>query len=125
MKEKLTFIFFTLYSFFSFSQVALNFPTDYANFLGVEQIYLEWIEDTDLSGGNVSYDLYFGTNSNPILYYSDLTPNTNGEIDTDTYIYQGAIMDGANSIPTSIFFKQITLNYETTYYWKVVAKNTK
>lgn len=125
MKEKLALVLLTLYTVFSFSQVELYSPPNGTNFLSVDSVYFEWFEDINVSGGIVSYDLYFGTETDPPLYYSDLIPSTNAEIATNTYIFQGTVSDGTGTTrSTGIFLQSVTLNHETTYYWKVVAKNT-
>jgi|GEM_PF-6571428 len=60
-------------------------------------VTLKW-ESTDPDGDKVTFDLYFGTNSNPPLVKSNI--------------------DVSNYTPGQ-------LNYNTTYYWKVVAKDNK
>ena len=56
---------------------------------------LTWASVTDPCGGSVSYDVYFGTSTNPPLAASDVS---------------------TNSYPAS------GLSYSTTYHWKVLAK---
>jgi outer membrane protein assembly factor BamB len=58
---------------------------------------LSW-EASDPDGDTVTFDIYFGTNSNPSLVESDLSTNT---------------------------YNPGTLNSKVTYYWKVVAKDGK
>jgi hypothetical protein len=58
---------------------------------------LSWTA-SDPDGDKVVYDIYFGTNSNPPLIKSNYETNT---------------------------FTPGKLNYKTTYYWKIVAKDNK
>jgi len=60
-------------------------------------IDLSW-QCNDLDGDALTYDIYFGTNSNPPLVKSDHTSNT---------------------------YDPGQLQYNTTYYWKIVAKDGK
>ena len=58
---------------------------------------LSW-ETSDPDGDSLTYDIYFGSDSNPPLVESDLSTNT---------------------------YNPGKLNSKTTYYWKVVAKDGK
>ena len=60
--------------------------------------YLSWGQSSDPDGDTVRYDVYFGTNSNPTV-----------------------------KIASNILANQVnidTLNYDTRYYWKVVATDS-
>jgi len=70
------------------------YPTDGQNNLDLD-ITLDW-DCSDPDGDSLTYDVYFGTSSNPNLIASDIQ-NSNYEIET--------------------------LDYETTYYWKIVARD--
>ena len=69
-------------------------PSNDTQGIGINPI-LSW-ECSDPDGDDITYDIYFGTSSNPPLIESDLT--------TNTYILG-------------------TLESDTTYYWKIVAKD--
>lgn len=64
----------------------------------VRGIVLIWTPSTDPDGDPIYYDLYFGTSSNPSLFAGHLY--------------------GTN-------YNLPKLNYNTTYYWKVVARDGK
>ncbi|MBT8327467.1 MAG: hypothetical protein KJP21_07070, partial [Bacteroidia bacterium] len=61
---------------------------------------LSWEKATDPNNIPVIYDVYFGKNANP------------------TSLYQQYVIGTSITIPTD-------LDFETTYFWKVVAKNIK
>ncbi len=61
-------------------------------------IILTWLESTDSDGDNVTYDLYFDTQSPPVLYAGNLTEELYALENLDT---------------------------SETYYWQVIAKDTK
>jgi len=64
----------------------------------VRGVILNWTGSEDSDGDSVYYDLYFGTNPNPPLL-------------------AGHLYGTSYSLPR--------LNYNTTYYWKVVARDGK
>lgn len=69
-------------------------PADGAINIGVNRI-LSW-ECSDPNGTNLTYDVYFGLSADPPLVHSDLTANT---------------------------YNPGGLEYDSTYYWKVVASD--
>ena len=70
-------------------------PGDGASSQGVNA-NLSWAASSDFNGDSVTYDVYFGTNSSPSLVSSDQTDTT---------------------------YDPGTLNYDTHYYWKIVAED--
>lgn len=69
-------------------------PYDGEDDVQVEQD-LDW-DCSDPDGDPLTYDVYFGTSSNPPLIATDITDST---------------------------YNQGTMSYGTTYYWKIVAKD--
>ncbi len=77
------------------------YPLDGATDISIDGV-LAWIGGDQDSGDTVEYDVYFGTSPSPP--YFDTTP-----------IYQ--------YWQTSINYDLPTLQYDTTYYWKIVARD--
>jgi len=71
-------------------------PVDNATGVSID-VTLSW-SCSDPDGDSLTYDIYFGTTSNPPLVKSNHTSTT---------------------------YNPGTLNYNTTYYWKIVAKDGK
>jgi len=71
-------------------------PPDNATNVSVN-VTLSW-SCNDPDGDSLTYDIYFGTNGTPSLVASDIASNT---------------------------YNPGTLQYSTTYYWKVIAKDGK
>jgi len=73
-------------------------PADESMIIGVTSVTLSW-DSYDPDGDTMTYDVYFDTNVNPTTKVSsNQTENT---------------------------LNRSNLSYETTYYWKVVAKDSK
>jgi hypothetical protein len=73
-------------------------PQDGANGIIESRIYLQWSSGDPDAGDAVSYDLYFGTVSEPPLYEEDLSTNH-----YEDHVHQ--------------------LAGNTQYYWKIIAKD--
>ncbi len=71
-------------------------PSNGASNVDRDTVVLSWNSVTDPDGDNVVYDVYFGTSASPSLYSNDQSATS--------YI-----------LPT--------LSYDTTYYWRIVAKD--
>jgi len=72
-------------------------PGDLATDVSIDQL-LAWTASTDTEGETVTYDVYFGTVNPPVTQVV-----TNG--DSTTY-------------------DPVTLDYDSTYYWQVVSRDT-
>jgi len=72
-------------------------PTNGAEDVSLKPI-LKWEESTDPNGGSIAYDVYFGKNENPTT-----------KVESNLSATSFTIAD--------------KLEFSTTYYWKVVAKN--
>ena len=100
------------------SDVTLMMPEDKTDKLPIENSFgLLWIDVQVPPGSSVAYDLYFGTDTDPLLYRSGVTDGwTDGTANALTF---------KNNSDTTFFLygEGTTLfEYNTTYYWKVVAK---
>ena len=92
------------------------FPLNGATKLPPGLNYLQWYIATDSDGDEIRYDLYFGTTSDPPLLASNLYNGwmrNNGSLEFVTLL--GNTMEYINS--------EALVTAETTYYWKVVAKD--
>ncbi|MDO5969910.1 SUMF1/EgtB/PvdO family nonheme iron enzyme [Flavivirga aquimarina] len=98
------------------SPPVLSTPANNATYQS-NYVSLSWIAATDSNGGALTYDLYLGTTLSPSLFRVDLTENWVNENFTEFVISQ--IVDGKKYFE----FFHSGLEYETTYYWKVVAKD--
>jgi formylglycine-generating enzyme required for sulfatase activity len=91
------------------------------------EFIITWLQATDSTGEKVIYDLYLGTDPSPALFKNDLNPTINGIIDVYGYefiyetpvSYDNTVYSGASYIN----YGADTLSSNTTYYWKVIAKN--
>ncbi len=105
----------------SFSNTAPVKPTLYypmnqdTNYV-LEYMYFAWFETTDSDATDtISYDIYLGTDSSSLNLYIE---NINDNLTTDNFdiYYQSGYV---------IVFLSGYLKRNTTYYWKVVAKDGK
>ncbi|MDP4267065.1 MAG: fibronectin type III domain-containing protein [Bacteroidota bacterium] len=72
-------------------------PGNGAKNIAVNTSSISWATSSDPNGSSITYDVYFGTSSSPSIRVS-------------------------NTSSTSYSISGLTFN--TTYYWKVVAKNS-
>lgn len=78
----------------------LVLPANNASNINLSSLELQWQASTDPDGDSITYDVYFDTNTNP-------TTNIASDLTTASHTIAS------------------DLEYETTYYWKVVAKDGK
>ncbi len=84
----------------------------------------EWLKVVDSTGEKVTYDLYLSTGPDPALFKSDIDPNINNN-NANEFVFESYLQIEGINYPTVNYMNLgvITLDYFTTYYWKVVAKN--
>ena len=99
------------------SDVGLLFPDNNQTRLPISSFSLVWVDVPVPADQTIVYDVYFGTSTNPALFKADITDGwTDGTgvaytmpYDTETTAFIYAEGPGL-------------LEYNTTYYWKIVAK---
>ena len=88
---------------------------------------IQWIQATDTTGENVTYDLYLSPDPNPVLFRTDLDPSVNGYYNgtANEIIIENTLDINGTSYAGGYYLNYAdTLKYNTTYYWKIIAKNT-
>lgn len=107
------------------TDVKLFTPDNQAIQQDTVEFFTHWLQVIDSTGEKVIYDLYLGTDPNPALFKSNLDPTINGPISSNEYIFEGNGLIGNTfyDVVTYVNFSADTLSSNTTYYWKVIAKN--
>ncbi|HEX3006963.1 MAG TPA: fibronectin type III domain-containing protein [Bacteroidales bacterium] len=99
---------------------SLFLPADKSTLLPVEYLQLEWNFVSGSDGEVIYYDLYFGDSPTPPLYRENIN---DGWVSDDGLEF--ALKEEPNSSSYLFYLNTLTsLQYQTTYYWKVVAKNS-
>ncbi|AUP80786.1 SUMF1/EgtB/PvdO family nonheme iron enzyme [Flavivirga eckloniae] len=104
------------------TDVKLIIPKNQETHIPYDQFRLEW-STLDNTNGAITYDLYLGTTPTPVLYKSDLDPSINGPINDHVFIAESVVNINGQPHPTAILFANTALIKNTTYYWKIIAKN--
>ncbi|GAA5020411.1 hypothetical protein GCM10011506_04900 [Marivirga lumbricoides] len=99
-------------------------PSDNFDKVDTSMIYLEWFipKNTDAT---FTYDIYLGKDPSPPIYRSAIEI-VDGPLNSDgtEFSFSGNVQDGDDKLYFASYINiQDTLETNTTYYWKIVAKS--